>query len=69
VLLAGIRLYKLLFSPLFAGACRFQPSCSEYMATAVITHGALKGAWLGARRLSRCRPFGGHGFDPVPGDR
>jgi putative membrane protein insertion efficiency factor len=65
-MLAVIRAYKLLISPLFTGACRFTPSCSDYMAEAVRTHGVTYGTWLGIRRLSRCRPFGGHGFDPVP---
>jgi putative membrane protein insertion efficiency factor len=46
--------------------CRFIPSCSEYARGAVTTHGAVRGAWLSARRLSRCRPRGGRGFDPVP---
>jgi putative membrane protein insertion efficiency factor len=46
--------------------CRFVPSCSEYALEAVTEHGALRGSWLAARRLSRCRPLGGRGFDPVP---
>ena len=62
-LLAG---YKGLLSPLFAGSCRFEPSCSEYARLAVVEHGALRGSWLAARRLSRCRPFGAYGLDPVP---
>lgn len=61
-----LRVYKLLFSPLFAGACRYSPSCSTYMAEAISEHGLLRGAWLGVRRLARCHPFGGHGYDPVP---
>jgi putative membrane protein insertion efficiency factor len=61
--------YKLLLSPLFTGSCRFTPSCSTYMAHAIREHGALRGVWLGARRLLRCHPFGGHGFDPVPPPR
>jgi putative membrane protein insertion efficiency factor len=61
-----IRAYKLLISPLFAGACRFEPSCSDYMAEAVRMHGSVQGIWLGLRRLARCHPFGGHGIDPVP---
>src|SRR5687768_5664749 len=58
--------YKSLLSPLFAGSCRFEPSCSEYMSQAVRTHGALRGTWLGLRRLARCRPYGPHGVDPCP---
>lgn len=46
--------------------CRFQPSCSEYAAESIETHGALKGSWLALRRIGRCRPLGGRGFDPVP---
>jgi putative membrane protein insertion efficiency factor len=58
--------YKVLLSPLFTGSCRFYPSCSDYMSEAVRRHGALRGVWLGCRRLARCHPFGGHGVDPVP---
>jgi len=61
-----LRVYKLLLSPLYPGACRYMPSCSEYAAAAVREHGALKGAWLAVKRLSRCHPYGGSGVDPVP---
>lgn len=61
-----LRAYKILLSPLFAGACRFTPSCSEYMAEAVARHGVLRGGWLGMVRLARCHPLGGSGVDPVP---
>ena len=64
--LALLRLYKVLLSPLFTGACRFHPSCSNYMAEAIRLHGAIRGGWLGLVRLSRCHPFGSSGFDPVP---
>jgi putative membrane protein insertion efficiency factor len=64
--LALLRVYKGLFSPLFAGSCRFVPSCSEYAADAVREHGVLRGTLLAARRLGRCHPFGGHGLDLVP---
>ncbi len=46
--------------------CRFEPSCSSYALEAVQVHGALRGSWLAVRRLSRCHPWGGHGWDPVP---
>jgi len=64
--LALLRAYKLLLSPLFTGACRFTPSCSDYTACALREHGLAGGTWLGLKRLLRCHPFGGHGFDPVP---
>ena len=66
IVLAALRAYKVLLSPLFAGSCRFTPSCSEYMADAVRQHGVLRGGWLGLGRLARCHPFGKHGWDPVP---
>lgn len=66
VVLVSLRVYKLFVSPFYAGSCRFHPSCSSYMAEAVTQHGVVKGMALGVRRLLRCRPFGGHGFDPVP---
>jgi putative membrane protein insertion efficiency factor len=66
VALGLLRGYKLLISPLFTGSCRFQPSCSDYMAEAIRIHGVAAGTWLGLRRLLRCVPFGGYGVDPVP---
>ena len=66
VLLGVLKGYKLLLSPFLSGYCRFHPSCADYAAQAIREHGALRGSWLSARRVSRCRPFGGHGFDPVP---
>ena len=67
--LVVLRAYKLGLSPLFTGSCRFTPSCSDYMAGAIREHGLLRGAGLGVRRLLRCHPFGGHGYDPVPSRR
>ena len=46
--------------------CRYQPTCSSYAIEAIELHGALRGGWLAARRLGRCHPWGGHGWDPVP---
>src|SRR3972149_5189386 len=61
-----IRSYKILISPVLTGACRFVPTCSEYMAEAVQEHGATRGVWLGLWRLGRCHPLGSAGDDPVP---
>jgi putative membrane protein insertion efficiency factor len=66
LVLALLRGYKILISPLFTGCCRYQPSCADYMHEAVIVHGATRGVWLGVKRLARCHPLGGHGCDPVP---
>jgi putative membrane protein insertion efficiency factor len=66
--LSAIRLYKILISPLFAGSCRFIPSCSDYAAEAIARFGVVRGSAMAARRLSRCHPLGGHGFDAVPAD-
>jgi uncharacterized protein len=66
--LAALRLYKILISPLFAGSCRYVPSCSDYAAEAVQRFGVLRGSWLAAARLARCHPLGGHGLDAVPAD-
>ena len=64
VLLTG---YRRFVSPLVGPRCRFYPSCSAYALEAVQVHGALRGSWLAARRLSRCHPFHPGGLDPVPG--
>ena len=66
VLLGGIRGYQLLFAPMYSGACRFTPSCSAFAFEAIERHGVARGGALALRRLMRCRPFGGHGHDPVP---
>lgn len=68
VVTAGIRVYQLLFSHLFAGSCRFLPSCSAYAAEAVERHGVVKGGFLAVKRLGRCHPFCAGGHDPVPLD-
>jgi hypothetical protein len=66
IVLALLRAYKVLISPLFTGCCRFYPSCADYTREAVSSLGAFRGLWLGVRRVVRCHPWGGHGFDPVP---
>ncbi len=67
-----IRVYRYLLSPLLPPRCRFLPTCSAYALEAVERHGALHGGWLAVKRLARCHPWGGAGYDPVPpvaGDR
>jgi uncharacterized protein len=66
VLLAFIDAYRLLLSPFLGANCRFYPTCSAYAAEAIETHGALRGAWLGIKRILRCHPWHPGGFDPVP---
>lgn len=67
ILIGLIRFYRAAVSPLLPASCRYVPTCSEYAETAIRRHGALRGAGLAARRLLRCQPFGGEGWDPVPG--
>ena len=60
-----VRLYQASLGPFMGGHCRFSPTCSQYAIDALTTHGALRGSWLTVRRISRCHPFGGGGYDPV----
>ncbi len=66
VLIRLIQLYQKGISPHFPPTCRFVPSCSSYAIQAIDRFGVLKGGWLAVKRLSRCHPWGGHGYDPVP---
>ncbi len=61
-----IRLYQYLLSPLLGASCRYSPTCSQYGVEAIKKHGPFKGGWLTLKRLARCHPWGGHGYDPVP---
>jgi putative membrane protein insertion efficiency factor len=66
ILILFVKAYKNILSPHLPGACRYTPTCSEYMVVAIQKHGPFKGLWLGTKRIGRCHPWGGHGFDPVP---
>jgi uncharacterized protein len=66
VLLGLIWVYQSTLGPALPRSCRFEPTCSRYGYAAIERYGALKGSWLTLRRLARCQPFGGHGYDPVP---
>jgi putative membrane protein insertion efficiency factor len=66
---AALRAYKLTLSPLIGRSCRFLPTCSEYAAQSLIDHGPWRGSALAVRRLCRCHPLGGAGYDPPPPPR
>jgi putative membrane protein insertion efficiency factor len=66
LLSTGVGLYRRFLSPLKPPVCRFIPTCSAYAQEALLRHGALRGGWLTTRRICRCHPWGGDGYDPVP---
>lgn len=61
-----IRFYQLCISPMLPNACRFTPTCSQYAVEAIMRHGVIYGSWLALKRILRCHPWGGSGYDPVP---
>lgn len=70
IALFALRCYQAYLSVLFAGTCRFEPTCSQYAYQAIERFGVLRGVWLGSKRLARCHPFSGKfGYDPVPEER
>ena len=68
-LIGLVKLYRLTISPWLGMNCRFQPTCSECAIAALQKHGVFKGSWLAAKRIGRCHPWGGSGYDPVPGNQ
>ncbi len=66
LILGAILAYRYSLSAVLGRQCRFAPTCSEYAADAVRSHGAVRGGWLGLKRIGRCHPWGGSGYDPVP---
>jgi len=66
-LIGLVRLYRLVLSPWLGSNCRYQPTCSSYAIEALQVHGIMRGTWLAAKRIGRCHPWGGSGYDPVPG--
>jgi putative membrane protein insertion efficiency factor len=69
LLSALVHLYRWTLGPFLGGACRFQPTCSQYALDALARHGAARGSWLALRRILRCHPWGRFGYDPVPEER
>lgn len=65
-MLAAIQFYRNCISPLTPPTCRYTPTCSQYAFEAISKYGPLRGGWLALKRLLRCHPFGGSGYDPVP---
>ncbi len=66
ILIGLVRFYQAAISSWTPASCRFTPTCSTYAIEALREHGAVRGVWLSARRIARCHPWGGFGFDPVP---
>lgn len=66
ILIGVVRFYQAAISPLSPASCRYTPTCSSYAIEAITRHGSVKGSWLALRRICRCHPWGGVGYDPVP---
>lgn len=66
LLIGLVRLYQYGISPYLPNACRYTPTCSQYMIDSIKEWGVIKGGWMGLKRIGRCHPWGGHGYDPVP---
>ncbi len=66
IFILPIRFYQLCISPMLPASCRFVPTCSQYAVEAIMKHGIIRGTYLAIRRILRCHPWGGSGYDPVP---
>ena len=66
LLIIPIKIYQIIISPLLGPSCRFTPTCSEYAVEAIQKYGPFKGSWLSFKRIMRCHPWGGSGYDPLP---
>lgn len=66
IFILPIKFYRCCISPLFPACCRYTPTCSQYAIESIMKHGIFKGSWLALKRILRCHPWGGSGYDPVP---
>ena len=66
LLIIPIKIYQIIISPLLGPSCRFTPTCSQYAVEAIQKYGPFKGSWLSLKRILKCHPWGGSGYDPVP---
>ncbi|MBA2611254.1 MAG: membrane protein insertion efficiency factor YidD [Bacteroidetes bacterium] len=66
IAIAFVKFYQYCLRPILPNSCRYTPSCSQYAIDSITKYGALKGSWMGLKRILRCNPWGGHGYDPVP---
>ena len=67
IFILPVRFYQLAISPHLPPSCRYTPTCSQYMIEAIQVHGPFAGGWMGLKRIGKCHPWGGSGYDPVPG--
>ena len=66
LLIIPIKIYQIIISPLLGPSCRFTPTCSQYAVEAIQKYGPVKGSWISIKRIIKCHPWGGSGYDPVP---
>lgn len=66
IMLVPVKFYQMCISPMLPPVCRYTPTCSQYAVEALTVHGPIRGSWLAIKRILRCHPWGGSGYDPVP---